>query len=150
MSATKVPRWHPRDWREREALKRWTIERLAETAIADDAALEPGAATRWLAALAADHGNFQPVRALAQARLGLDLKPYLHARKRQRGEYQRHARPWAIERAVEDVRRMRAIWRAHFDGRWRRSDRLAEEIAAERWVLAPGDLANALKRTSRK
>src|SRR5262249_55576639 len=109
MSA-KLPRWLPRDQRGREALKRWTLERLAETR----PEIPKQSVTGLLAQVAAEHGNFQPVLALAKARLGLDLKPYLRPRKRQRGEYQRHARPWALARAAEDVRRTRTIWRAAF------------------------------------
>lgn len=144
MSA-KLPRWLPRDQRGREALKRWTLERLAETR----PEIPKQSVTGLLAQVAAEHGNFQPVLALAKARLGLDLKPYLRPRKRQRGEYQRHARPWALARAAEDVRRTRTIWRAAF-GRWKRSDGLAEEIAAEAWGVTRADLANALRQTSRK
>jgi hypothetical protein len=125
--SSKLPRWDTRDQRERDALKRWTIERLDDERIARVAASVSDntvPASQWLAEVAAWHGNMQPVIALARARLGIDLTPYLRPRKRRRGEYQRRERksPWVVEQAVQDVKRIRALWQQHYS-RWRRKRR---------------------------
>ena len=65
MSA-KLPRWHTRDRRERDALKVWTIARLNDD-LDHELKSNPVSISRWAAELAASHGNFQPVLALTQA-----------------------------------------------------------------------------------
>jgi hypothetical protein len=146
----QLPRWETPDKRRREALKAWTNARLDEeriarsTAAANKAPNNTVPITQWLAMLAAWHGKMEPLRALHP-----DLAPYLHPRKRGRGEHKGRARGWAIQQAVADVARIRAVWKANFR-KWKRSDGLAVELAAERWKLDEDDLVNALRETSGK
>jgi hypothetical protein len=146
----RLPSWETRDQRERNELKYWTIACLDEeraikvAATAEGGSNNTGSVTLWLAMLAAQHDNMQPLKALHP-----DLAPYLHERKRGPGEYPRHRRPWALQQAMDDVGRIRALWKARY-GRWKRKDDLAIEIAAERWKIEQEELHNAMKQTSRK
>jgi hypothetical protein len=148
-----LPRWEPRDHRERDALKRWTIERLdqerasrprSRLALKDDSGVVgieppiPNLTTKLFALIAADAGYYEPLFTL-----------YPKLRHPGRGTHRRHARTWALQQAVADVKRIRAIWKIAF-GKWTRRDALAREIAAERWQIDLGDLHNALKQKSRK
>jgi hypothetical protein len=141
---TKLPQWEPCDQRGRDELKRWTIERLnderAEMLAAAQRSREMISHQEMFAMVTAERGDLTLLR-----RLHPNLAPFLQPPRRARGKYKRHARPCALEQAVLDVRRVRSIWRTAF-GRWRRSDHLAEEIAAERWQINESELDNALRK----
>jgi hypothetical protein len=97
--------------------------------------------TNWFAWIAACHGNMQPVRVLFPW-----LAPFLQPRRFGRGEHPRHKRQWAIDRAVEDVVRIRALWLKHYGSYYRpRGQVTAEEIAEGRHDVDADTLRNALK-----
>lgn len=135
---TGLPPWEPRDQRERDALKRWTIAQLDQEMASRSTSSIPNLTTKYLALMAADAGNMQPLRAI-----------YAALQHPGRGKYRRHARSWALAQAVGDVKCIRDIWKLAY-GRQKRGDQLAEEIAAERWTLDHGELHRALLQTSRK
>jgi hypothetical protein len=139
---TILPRWD-----RREEVKRWTITQLdkerssrprSPLALKDGSGVVrieppiPRLATKLLALIAADAGNFKPLLAI-----------YPKLRRPGRGKYRRHDRQWALQQAVADVKRIRELWKLNL-GLWKRKDGLAEEIAAERWNLDLGELHNAL------
>jgi hypothetical protein len=101
-----------------------------------------GSAGQYLAEMAAWAGNMQPLRSMYPR-----LAPFLHPPKRGRGEYQRprRHRQYAIEQAVLDVGRIRALWARELKKK-NRSDKLAVEIAAERWKVDAETLELELKR----
>ena len=86
-------------------------------------------------------GNMEPLR-----RLYPDLKPFLQRPNLDRGEHFEKASDLQlrIEQAREDVRRIREIWKAAYNGKCNRPEGqiTAVEIAAKRWGIS----ANALRK----
>ena len=159
------PRWQPRNERERERLRKWTIEQLEQRAAEDDAQIaEYHDALDWYAPLpskaqfevrlhtaiaSANAGNLAPLRKLFPA-----IEKFINEPKRVRGQrktssrkfgpYQQHA----LTGAMQDVETIRDIWRKTF-GRWKRPDDdcSAEAIAAKRWGFEDSaDLQDRIRR----
>ena len=139
MKADVLPPWIAHDEREREAMERWVNQELNKIRVRQFTHVPLTADN--LVKLATHHGNLQPLRARF---------PSLHIRMRGRGKHRRVERKWAIDQAVEDVERIRALWLEHYKCWKRPKDQLsAEEIAARRWEVDPQVVANALKEKSR-
>jgi hypothetical protein len=102
MKADARPPWIAHDERERKAMVAWVNAQLDQQRTIDPTFGGLGI-TNWFAWIAACHGNMQPVRVLFPW-----LAPFLQPRRFGRGEHPRHKRQWAIDRAVEDVVRIRA------------------------------------------
>jgi hypothetical protein len=145
MKADALPPFIAHDKREREWMVTWvTVELNQQRCEEPSVSGAPG--SRWFAELAAWYGNMRPLRALASLRGLPEAWPFLQPVARGPGTQPRHKRQWAIDRAVEDVSRIRALWLKYYSRSNRPRDQIsAEEIAALIWDVDPHDLANALK-----
>jgi hypothetical protein len=139
----KLPPWIARDQRERNLMIAWVGAQL-DALVAEAAknnSFGPGELSKYLALLAAWHGNMQPLHAFYP-----HLAPFLQAPKRGRGKYLRR-RNFAVERAAAEVKIIRALWQRHYRKKNRRADDgpSAVEIAAERWGVGIAEVEKALK-----
>ena len=159
------PRWQPRDKREREQLRKWTIDQLDQRAVEDDPQMaDYHDALDWHAPLpsnaqfnaqlhtaiaSANAGNLAPLRKLFPA-----IEKFINAPKRVRGQRKTSSRKfgpyqqYALTGAIQDVESIRDIWRKTF-GLWKRPDHddcSAEAIAATRWGIDAEDLHDRMRR----
>jgi hypothetical protein len=160
-----APRFDTRNKREKDALTAWTIARLhqldedAQEGRHHDLLLTPEAHARREYAMAkssARCGNLEPLRTILVSILGdPEIAKFIAEPHRPRG---RRRRPYmtptqSISRhlknlAVVTVEQVRQIWRKQYR-KWKRHDRLAEEIAAEYCELRVDEVEDALKREPR-
>jgi hypothetical protein len=94
---------------------------------------------------AAATGDLEPLRAKYP-----ELAPYLHPRKRGRGE-RGFQRDWVVEAAVDDVFFIRELWARQF-GRFKRgrdTPPSAEEIAAHFWNIDVRKIVSRMHNLSR-
>jgi hypothetical protein len=145
------PAWHcGSNERRQKAMTAWVnevldsmiLEQMAQD-LSGKHALDPADYEQY-AIEQAKQGNITPLRHMRP-----EHSEFLHLQKRKRG--QRFWRPRVghpVEAAVEDVRRIRALWREVFGlqrrGKWNPPS--AEDIAAERWGVTPATVANKLKK----
>jgi hypothetical protein len=135
-----LPPWRAGiDERKRRQMEEWVNRKLDEiTKLSGDEWL-------WFWSLE----NLEDVA--VQAAEECDLEPLRrqfpkHARfinppKLKRGEHFKDATEVWLQRALEDVPRIRAIWKKHYGKTNRpRGELTAEEIAAERWNLLPDEV----------
>ena len=131
-----LPPWTATCQRDRDWMVRWVIEQLdaedAERERRDQEVSETRDPARVIARVRADlklgiakHaaslGNFEPLRKLFP-----EIAAYINAPKRRQGQHRSYPKAAAFERygqedLVEDVARVRQLWRQHYDGKWKRS-----------------------------
>jgi hypothetical protein len=95
----------------------------------------------------AEHGDIEPLR-----RHFPRLAPYLHLPKRKRGQRFLRDQSNPVRGAVNDVTRIRAIWKKHFGRKTRPKTDLvsAEQIAADRWEVDVDTVINRMKKSPLK
>jgi hypothetical protein len=159
-----APRFDTRNEREREALAAWTKARLlqldedAQEGRSHDLLLTPEWRARMQSAAAkssARRGNLEPLRTFLVSFMGdPEIAEFIAEPHRPRGRRRPHMTPeQGISRhfknlAVLTVKLVRQIWRRQYP-KWKRSDHLAEEIAADIWGLRVEDVEESLKRQRR-
>lgn len=159
-----APRFVTRNKRERDALSSWTMARLhqldehAQEGRLSHLLLEPVVHARREYAVAkssARFGNLQPLRAFLVTIIGdAEIAEFIAEPCRPRGRRRSHGTlKQGISReikhsAVVTVKQVQQIWQRQYR-KWKRSDHLAEEIAAEWWGLSEDDVEEALKRRKR-
>jgi hypothetical protein len=158
-----APSFYTRNEPARIALKDWTIVQvllLDQEADADrryDLLLTPESSARReysVAKSSARRGNLEALRAfLVRLTDDPEIADFIAEPRRPRGQRRRKAGDWTRWRAfrhdaVITVQRVRQIWREQY-GNWKRSDGLAEEIAAEFFGLTVAEIQEALKRRTR-
>jgi hypothetical protein len=159
-----LPPWIATCKREREAMIKWVLNRL-DMQMAERTALEPSddrhinlytvhqspRARLERAKRLARAGNVAPLQ-----RLYPELAEFIHPPKRKRGQRRSYRDETALfERdglsaVVEDVKRIRALWRQHY-GLWkrRRDEVSAEKIAGLRHDMSEDEVRAAIKLLSR-
>jgi hypothetical protein len=158
-----APPFDTRNEAARIALKTWTIERVwlldeeADAGRRYDLLLTPERLAKMqysAAKSSARCGNLEALRAfLVRLTDDPEIADFIAEPRRPRGQRRRKAGDWTRWRAfrhdaVITVRRVRRIWREQY-GKWKRSDGLAEEIAAEFFGLTVAEIQEALKRRTR-
>jgi hypothetical protein len=158
-----APPFDTRDKRARNALKDWTVARLwlldgeADAGRRYDLLLTPewGARTEYARAKSsARSGNLEALRAFLVSVTGdPEIAEFIAEPRRPRGQHrpQKTVKPSmraSMYSAVVTVKRVRQIWRRQYD-KWKRSDRLAEEIAAKYCGLTIDEVEEALNRQTR-
>jgi hypothetical protein len=158
-----APPFDTRNEAARSALKDWTIARVrlldqeADAGRRYDLLLTP----EWrasmeysVAKLSARCGNLEALRAFLVRLTGdPEIADFIAEPRRPKGQRRRKAGDWTMWRPFKDgavitVKLVRQIWREQY-GKWKRSDGLAEEIAAEFCGLAVAEIEEALKRRTR-
>jgi hypothetical protein len=156
-----APPFDTRDKRARIALKEWTIARLwqldeeADAGRRYDLLLTPEGRARTqyvVAKSSARCGNLEALRAFLISITGdPEIAEFIAEPRRPRGRRrpQKTVEPSILRAskysAVVTVKRVRQIWQRQYR-KWKRSDRLAEEIAAEYCGLSEDEVEEALKR----
>jgi hypothetical protein len=147
---TDLPPWHARNEREKQQMKDWLFRELnqMQTEEIELAAQKTKISISVQLAIVRAYGKgaadakMKPLRDLYP-----HLAPFLHPPKGTRGKYfrPRDKAKGKAERAAQDVRRIRAIWKKHYGRQNRgRDDISAVEIAAEFWEISPDEVAVAL------
>jgi hypothetical protein len=140
------PRWTAEQW------KAWAFAQLATTDESSTRAdflrtidLLPGAMN------AADRGNIEPL-----AKLYPHLRPYLKAKRKGQGKRARkYDNPFlvpslvAVERAAEDSKRIRALWKSQFGRTNSPFGITADALAAKYNGIKVSDLIALRKRSSK-
>jgi hypothetical protein len=158
-----APAFDTRNQPTKIALKDWTILQLrlldeeADAGRRYDLLLTPDWRARTgysVAKSSARCGNLEALRAfLVRLTDDPEIADFIAEPRRPRGQRRRKAGDWTRWRAfrhdaVITVQRVRQIWREQY-GKWKRSDGLAEEIAAEFCGLTVPEIEEALKRRTR-
>jgi hypothetical protein len=153
-----APPFDTRNEPARIALKDWTIVRVrlldeeADTGRRYDLLLTPEwrARTEYsVAKSCARCGNLEALRAfLVRLTRDPEIVDFIAEPRRPRGQRRPKGGDWTKDEAVIIVQRVRQIWREQY-GKWKRSDGLAEEIAAEICGLTVVEIEEALKRRTR-
>jgi hypothetical protein len=158
-----APPFDTRNEPARIALKDWTIEQVllldeeADSERRYDLLLTP----EWLARTqysvaksSARCGDLEALRAFLVRLTGdPEIADFIAEPRRPRGQRRPQKGDWTRwldfkHEAVVIVQRVRQIWREQY-GKWKRSDGLAEEIAAELCGLTVAKIEEALKRRTR-
>lgn len=147
----RLPDWEPRNARGRREFERWVNEQLDQIHEAELLAANAGAseitAEDLAVAAARDDGNLEPLRALHPDHADfINQKPPSRGRRR-RSFLSLLDREQRLVLAVEDVPRIRALWKRELGHRNRPAgDELgAEEIAARRWHVDAWTVKSRLK-----
>jgi hypothetical protein len=168
---TALPPWKATNERERRWMVEWVIGQLdAQDAESDMrqyeldderdyyAPLPPAEQQRLRLEEAIQRAKHDDVRALRRL-LGQIVDPriakFIHPPKREQGRRRFYPKDvwgrYAAEMIVADVKRVRALWKANYKGKWKRK-RLrptAEEIVAERRGWTEDEVIAAVKLLSR-
>jgi hypothetical protein len=153
-------------------MTKWVIDQLraidlerGKQALAEaDAHEEQGGLDGYIA-IAEELGDIKPLRELltellpmlawtpvqAQA-LKYIAEHFLHLPKRRRGQrYRKTFRDTAVSDAVGDIKRIRELWRQHYDGKRNRGNSLisAEAIAAKRHGVTVDQILNRQKHRTK-
>jgi hypothetical protein len=141
----------------KEALKDWTLRQLwrqddeARSRMMSDlkSVFSPDLyeKTRYrFAKGSARQGNPGPLGAILSAKLGdPEIAEFIAAPRPGRGHDHRLNMREHRQLAVDTMQRIHAIWRQEY-GRWKRRDKLAEDIACEYCDQTRDEIARALKR----
>jgi hypothetical protein len=158
----KLPDWDAKP----DDMEKWVIEQLNALPYGDEGGPASEVEFTWMndddarRIAAAEHGDIEPLREKYP-----HLAPYLFTPKRKRGaRFFRPDDPWwrddnpflaygraitvsPVQCAVDDVRRIRALWRKAYS-RFKRASSLisAEEIAANRWGVNVEEIFAAQKK----
>jgi hypothetical protein len=157
--STALPPWIATCERERDQMVRWVIAQL-DTQDAEDGMRqhELDATRDYCAPLPVEElqrlrfeevirrGDVETLR-----RLYPEIAKFIHRPKRPQGRRRSYPRNnwghyWA-SMIADDVRRVREIWKANYDGKWKRRGLrpTAEEIVAERRGLTKDDVIGAIR-----
>jgi hypothetical protein len=149
-----LPGWHAHNKTERAKMVLWLNLELDQMAMVETQQRQKNFDEKecraWIAEYGpeidqAEHGNIEPLRKQLPA-----LAKFLHLPKRKRGQrFQKlRIRPDLVRLAVDDVKRIRALWLKHYGKKNRHADDglSAEQIAADRWDgVRVSDVINRMK-----
>jgi hypothetical protein len=159
---TKPPPWHARDAQERQMMIEWVnseldrqlkVETDQRMANFDQKEFRDWCAEYGSETFEAEHGNIEPLRKRLPK-----LAKFLHLPK-QEGPGKRFPKLGTqhkhnVRRAVNDVDRIRALWRQQYKKQNRGKDvgigPSAEDIAAERWGVTVDEILTQKKKSRAK
>jgi hypothetical protein len=158
---TKLPPWHARDAQGRRMMIEWVnseldrqlkVETDQKMANFDQKEFQDWSVEYGPEILDAEHGNIEPLRKRLPT-----LAKFLHLPKQEgpgkRFPKLRRRHQHNVRYAVNDVKRIRTLWRQQYNKRNRHKEDgpLAEEIAAGRWPgVTVDDIITQMKKSPAK
>jgi hypothetical protein len=147
--SSALPRWESRDARDVRAMTEWVNDQL-NLIDADEMRKSlkgenaPTNYIDWAIDQADNHRNLQPLKQAFPS-----LARFLRLPKRGHGKRGPSRRYDPAKGAAQDVRRIRALWRRHYNKKKRITGPSAEQIAAERWEIEdPEIVVSKMKKLS--
>lgn len=146
----KLPNWESEDQRDVLAMTQWVNYQLnmmdleeLQRDLSGKKAIDPANYLEWAIEQADIERNIRPLREAVP-----HLARFLTLPKKGHGKRLRSRRYNPTKRAAEDVRRIRGLWKQHYNKVKRTTQPTAESIAAERWETDEEAVRNELKKTS--
>ena len=146
------PRWESRHQRDLAAMTWWVNDELNKmdtqelrTNLAGENAVDPSKYLGWAIAQADQDRNIEPLR-----RALPHLARFLQLPKRKRGQRLPRRGFNPVKGAVDDIKRIRNLWKKHYGKIKCTTEPFAESIAADRWKVDVETVFHAMKKVVTK